>query len=81
MSFLVLAAYGGLLYLTYYGFAHTPSGFIPSQDKGYLLVNVRLPDATSVESTQGVMRPGRGAGQESAGRERTPWRSRGSRCC
>ena len=30
--------------LTYYGFENTPAGFIPSQDKGYLLVNVQLPD-------------------------------------
>ncbi len=55
VSFLVLVGYGGLLYFTYYGFASTPTGFIPSQDKGYLLVNVRLPDATSVEKTQAVM--------------------------
>ncbi len=56
ISLLVLLGYGGLLYLTYYGFEHTPAGFIPSQDKGYLLVNVRLPDATSVEHTQRVMK-------------------------
>jgi len=56
VSALVLIGYGGLLYLTYWGFTETPSGFIPSQDKGYLLVNVRLPDSTSVEQTQRVMR-------------------------
>ena len=55
LSVIVLFVYGGLLYLTYEGFTHTPSGFIPSQDKGYLLVNVQLPDATSVEHTQKVM--------------------------
>ena len=55
VSALVILAYGGLLYLTYYGFLHTPAGFIPSQDKGYLLVNVQLPDSTSVEKTQDVM--------------------------
>ena len=55
VSFLVLVAYGGLLYLTYYGFTHTPAGFIPSQDKGYLLVNIQLPDSTSMEQTQKVM--------------------------
>src|SRR5262249_5330466 len=38
----VLAVYGGLLYLTYWGFTTTPTGFIPQQDKGYLLVNVQL---------------------------------------
>ena len=55
-SFAVLLIYGGLLYLTYHAFEATPSGFIPSQDKGYLLVNVQLPDSTSVELTQQVMR-------------------------
>ena len=56
VSLLVLAGYGGLLYLTYYGFSTTPAGFIPPQDKGYLLVNVQLPDSTSVEQTQKVMK-------------------------
>ncbi len=55
-SFAVLLIYGGLLYLTYYAFDKTPTGFIPSQDKGYLLVNVQMPDSTSVEKTQAVMR-------------------------
>ena len=55
-SFAVVLIYGGLLYLTYYEFERTPTGFIPSQDKGYLLVNVQMPDSTSVEKTQKVMR-------------------------
>ena len=55
ISVVVLLGYAGLLYLTYYGFAHTPTGFIPTQDKGYLLVNVQLPDSTSLEQTQRVM--------------------------
>ena len=55
-SFVVLLIYGGLLYLTYYAFDQTPGGFIPAQDKGYLLVNVQMPDSTSLEKTQAVMR-------------------------
>ena len=55
VSVIVLAVYGGLLYLTYYGFTAVPTGFIPSQDKGYLLVDVRLPDSASLERTQAVM--------------------------
>lgn len=55
VSVIVLAVYGGLLYLTYYGFTVVPTGFIPSQDKGYLLVDVRLPDSASLERTQAVM--------------------------
>ena len=52
VSVLVLVVYGGLLYTTYWGFMESPAGFIPMQDKGYLLVNVQLPDAASVERTQ-----------------------------
>jgi multidrug efflux pump subunit AcrB len=55
-SVLVLAAYGGLVFLTWWGFTRTPTGFIPQQDKGYLLVNVQLPDSASLNRTQGVMR-------------------------
>lgn len=52
---IVLLVYGGLLYATWWGFANTPSGFIPQQDKGYLLVNVQLPDSSSVQRTEEVM--------------------------
>ena len=55
MSAIVLMLYGGLLVLTYWQFNHAPTGFIPQQDKGYLLLNVQLPDSASVERTQRVM--------------------------
>jgi multidrug efflux pump subunit AcrB len=55
VSAVVLVVYGGLLALTYWGFTHTPNGFIPQQDKGYLLVNVQLPDAASVTRTKAVV--------------------------
>src|SRR5262245_12372541 len=68
VSIIVLAIYGGLLYLTYLGFTKVPTGFIPSQDKGYLLVDVRLPDSSSLERTQAVMaqvdKIARGAGMK-----------------
>ena len=46
----------GCLGLTYWSFTHTPTGFIPPQDKGYLLLNVQLPDSSSLERTQEVMK-------------------------
>ena len=55
-ALLVLVVYGGLLGLTYLQFEQTPRGFIPSQDMGYLLVNVQLPDSASSERTAQVMR-------------------------
>ena len=48
---LVLLVYGGLLGLTYFGFQALPTGFIPSQDKGYLTASVQLPDGTAAERT------------------------------
>ncbi|HEY3789787.1 MAG TPA: efflux RND transporter permease subunit, partial [Urbifossiella sp.] len=51
VSAIVILGYGGLLYMTYYTMKTTPSGFIPAQDKGYLLVNVQLPDASSLGRT------------------------------
>ena len=55
VSVIVLLVYVGMLYLTYFSFTRVPTGFIPSQDKGYLLVDVRLPDSASLERTQAVM--------------------------
>jgi multidrug efflux pump len=56
LSVVVLVGYGGLLFLTYEVITTTPAGFIPPQDKGYLLVNVTLPDAASLGRTEQQMR-------------------------
>jgi len=52
---LVLIVYGGLLALTYWGFGQLPTGFIPTQDKGYLVASIQLPDAASAERTRETM--------------------------
>jgi hydrophobe/amphiphile efflux-1 (HAE1) family protein len=54
-SVLVLVLYGGLVLLTYWGFTHLPTGYIPGQDQGKMYVAVQLPDAASHERTQKVM--------------------------
>jgi hydrophobe/amphiphile efflux-1 (HAE1) family protein len=54
-SALALLVYAGLLYLTYWGFTQVPTGFVPEQDKGYLLLNVQLPDSASVQRTREIM--------------------------
>jgi multidrug efflux pump len=54
-SIIVLFLYGGLLSLTYWEFGRLPSGYIPAQDKGYLLIPVQLPDSASLERTQEVV--------------------------
>ncbi|MFO0852760.1 MAG: efflux RND transporter permease subunit, partial [Gemmataceae bacterium] len=48
---LVLLGYVGLVYLTFDTVSKAPVGFIPTQDKGYLLVNVQLPDSASLART------------------------------
>ena len=54
-SFITLIVYGGLLLLAYAGFRAVPTGFIPPQDQGYLIVPVQMPDAASIDRTQAVM--------------------------
>ena len=52
---LALVVYGGLLFLTYFEFSRAPIGFVPQQDKGYLLLSVQLPDSASVQRTGEVL--------------------------
>jgi hydrophobe/amphiphile efflux-1 (HAE1) family protein len=54
-SVIVLVVYGGLMVLTWWGLGRLPTGYIPLQDKGYLLASVQLPDASSLERTRKVM--------------------------
>ncbi len=53
---IVLVVYGGLIALTYLGFARTPSGFVPQQDKQYLVGFAQLPDAATLDRTDAVIR-------------------------
>ncbi len=55
LSLIALFLYGGLLILTGWQFYRAPSGFIPQQDKGYLILNVQLPDAAAVDRTRRVL--------------------------
>ncbi len=55
LAAIVLIAYVGLLALTYWRVSTAPTGFIPEQDQGYLLVNVQLPDSASVQRTETIM--------------------------
>jgi len=53
---IALAIYAGLVALTIFGFQKTPAGFIPQQDKLYLVGVVQLPPASSLERTAEVVR-------------------------
>jgi multidrug efflux pump len=55
-SGLAVAVYGGLLFLTWLGFASVPGGFIPQQDKQYLVAYAQLPEAATLDRTEAVIR-------------------------
>jgi multidrug efflux pump len=55
LSLVVIVGYGGMLLLTGWQFATAPVGFVPQQDKGYLILTVQLQDAASLERTDKVM--------------------------
>ncbi|HEY0984255.1 efflux RND transporter permease subunit [Schlesneria sp.] len=67
VSFLVMVVYGGLLVATYFGLTKTPVGFIPAQDKGYLLVNMQLPDSASLDRSIDVLKRVEKIAQETEG--------------
>jgi hydrophobe/amphiphile efflux-1 (HAE1) family protein len=56
MRFVVLVVFGGLLVATWFMFRVVPGGFIPAQDKQYLIGIVQLPDAASLDRTEKVVR-------------------------
>ncbi|MAT69952.1 MAG: hydrophobe/amphiphile efflux-1 family RND transporter [Planctomycetaceae bacterium] len=53
---IVVIVYGGLVTLAGWSLNRLPTGFIPTEDQGYVLVNVQLPDAASLQRTEAVMR-------------------------
>ncbi|PKF72654.1 multidrug efflux RND transporter permease subunit [Pseudomonas fluvialis] len=55
-SSIALLVYGGLLVLGYLGFSGTPTGFVPQQDKQYLVAFAQLPDAATLDRTEDVIK-------------------------
>jgi multidrug efflux pump len=53
---IALAVYGGLIGLAWLGFATTPTGFVPPQDKQYLIAFAQLPDAATLDRTEDVIK-------------------------
>ena len=51
-----LAVYAMLIALTAFGFWHVPTGFVPTQDKQYLVAFAQLPDAASLDRTEDVIK-------------------------
>ncbi|MEZ6195964.1 MAG: multidrug efflux RND transporter permease subunit [Planctomycetota bacterium] len=55
VSFLVLLVFAGLLGATWWAFRTVPTGFIPAQDQGYLIVALQLPDGASLDRTDAIV--------------------------
>ena len=55
-SSIAMLIYGGLLVLGYLGFSSTPTGFVPQQDKQYLVAFAQLPDAATLDRTETVIK-------------------------
>jgi hydrophobe/amphiphile efflux-1 (HAE1) family protein len=55
-SAVALVVYAGLVVLGIIGFARVPAGFVPTQDKQYLVAIAQLPDAASLDRTDAVVR-------------------------
>jgi len=52
---LVMLAFIGLCALTVFMFKTTPTGFVPAEDQGYVLMVMGLPEGATVERTKAVM--------------------------
>ncbi|MHC8407545.1 efflux RND transporter permease subunit [Pseudomonas sp. TMB3-21] len=55
-SGIAMIVYAGLMVLTFFGFSSTPTGFVPGQDKQYLVAFAQLPDAASLDRTEDVIK-------------------------
>jgi hydrophobe/amphiphile efflux-1 (HAE1) family protein len=54
IRYAMLLVIAGLFYLTYYLFAITPTGFVPSEDKGVCMVSVNLKPGTALPQTTDI---------------------------
>ncbi len=54
-SGIAVTVFAGLIALTWFGFANVPSGFIPQQDKQYLVAFAQLPEAATLDRTSQVI--------------------------
>ena len=53
---IALIVYGGLVVLTGWSFEKVPTGFVPTQDKQYLVAFAQLPEGSSLDRTEAVIR-------------------------
>jgi len=54
-SAIMLLLFGGLLVLTGWQFTRLPTGFLPTEDQGYVMASIQLPDAAALGRSQAVL--------------------------
>ncbi|MDF7826126.1 multidrug efflux RND transporter permease subunit [Pontiellaceae bacterium B12227] len=54
-SVIGLILFIGMSVVAFMGFSDLPGGFVPQEDEGYCMVNVLLPEASSLERTQNFL--------------------------
>ncbi|MCK0195725.1 multidrug efflux RND transporter permease subunit [Ancylobacter sp. 6x-1] len=54
-SYLTIAVALVLIGIAFYGISRVPTGFLPLEDQGYMVIGAQLPDGASLERTQAVM--------------------------
>ena len=52
---MVCIVYVGLMLLTAFQFSRVPTGFIPQQDQGFLIIALQLPESASLDETDQVI--------------------------
>jgi len=55
-SLIAVVIYAGLVGVTILGFSRVPAGFVPTQDKGYLVSFAQLPNGATLDRTEDVIR-------------------------
>jgi multidrug efflux pump len=55
-SAIAVVVYAGLVGITILGFSRVPTGFVPTQDKGYLVCLAQLPNGATLDRTEDVIR-------------------------
>jgi HAE1 family hydrophobic/amphiphilic exporter-1 len=55
MRWAMMLLFAALVAVTFWGMSRLPTGFLPTEDQGYVIVSAQLPDAASQERTREVV--------------------------
>ncbi len=55
LALVTLLLFGGITAFTFWSFARVPTGFVPEEDLGFIVVSAQLPDGASLERSKTVI--------------------------